>query len=150
MQAGLAKIKTLAGVNATFICDNRGEVIASVVSGGLDTATLTGIGREVTLIMAAARAAGEAMGELDVQYEEAWLVMRTLTHAVLVVLCDPLVDIAMLRLVLDVETARFKGDKEIQSQFEARALDREVVQGDVDEVSWHLFTLFAKGGKDSG
>jgi predicted regulator of Ras-like GTPase activity (Roadblock/LC7/MglB family) len=151
MQAGLAKIKTLAGVHASFICDNRGEVVVSALSGGLDMATLTSIGREVTLIMAATEAAGEAMGELDCRYERVRLVVRTLTHAVFVVLCDPQIDIAMLRLALDVETARFKGDSEIQRQFQARAIGRrEVVQGDVDEASWHLFTLLAKGGKDSG
>ena len=150
MQTGLEKIKTLAGVNACFICDNRGEVIAGVASGGLDTAALTRIGREATLIMAAGKTAGEAMSEMDATYEGARVVVRALPHAVLVALCDPRIDIAMLRLALDVETTRLKGDGGIKRQLEARAVGREVVQKDVDEASWHLFTLLAKGGKDSG
>lgn len=150
MQEGLAQIKTMAGVRDSFICDNRGEVIAGVMSAGLDTATRTGIGREVTLLMAGLQAAGEPMGEMDVTYEGARLVVRALANAVLVVLCEPQIDIAMLRLALDVVMGRFKADSVIQSQFEARAVQKELAQGDVDELSWHLFKILErKGGNTS-
>lgn len=149
MQEGLEKIKTVAGVRDSFICDNRGEVIASAVSSGLDTSTLNSIGREVTLVMAAMEMTGEAMHQIDCTYAETLLVVRNLTHAVLVVLCEPQIDIAMLRLVLDVEMARFKGNSSIQSQFATRDREKKLSQEEVDETSWHLITLLEQGGKDS-
>lgn len=145
MQEGLAQIKTMAGVQDTFICDSRGKVIAGVVSGGLNKATRTRIGREAALIMAALEAAGEPMGEMDCRYEGARLVVRTLANAVLMVLCEPQTDIAMLRLTLDVVTTRFKADSGMESQLDkARAAQKELAQEDVDEISWHLFKIFTE------
>jgi hypothetical protein len=148
MKEGLAKIKAVAGVRDSFICDNHGEVIASAVSSGLDTNTLNSISREVTLVMAAMEMADEAMREMDCTYEGVRLVARNMAHATLIVLCELQIDIAMLRLTMDVVKARFQGDGGIQSQFAARAREKELSQEDVDETSWHLLTLLDKGGDD--
>jgi len=138
MEEGLAEINAVAAVRGCFICDNRGGVIASAAPSGLDTATLDGIGRQVTLTLAALETAGEAMSELDIAYDGMRLVARDLANAVLVVLCEPRVEIAMLRLTMNVVTTRLKRDSGIQSQLEARAVEKEVAQDDVDETSWYL------------
>jgi predicted regulator of Ras-like GTPase activity (Roadblock/LC7/MglB family) len=138
MKKVLADINGVAGVRGSFICDNRGEVIANATPTGLDTVTLNGIGRHVTLTLAALETAGEAICDLDFTYEEARLVVRDLANAVLVVLCEPQVDIAMLRLTLNVAVAHCEDDGEIQSQFEARAAEKELMPDGIDETSWHL------------
>ena len=140
MEEGLAEINAVAGVRGSFVCDNLGTMIVSAVMTGLD-ASFDAIGREVTQTMAALETTGEAVSELDFAYEGARLVAHDLEKAVLVVVCEPEVEIAMLRLTLSVVMARLKGDAETQSRLEARAKEKEVVQDEVDEISWHLLEV---------
>lgn len=140
MEEALAEINAVAGVRGSFVCDNLGTMIVSAVMTGLD-ASFDAIGREVTQTMAALETTGEAVSELDFAYEGARLVAHDLEKAVLVVLCEPEVEIAMLRLTLSVVMARLKGDAETQSRLEARAKEKEVVQDEVDEISWHLLEV---------
>ena len=144
MEEALAEINAVAGVRGSFVCDNLGTMIVSAVMTGLD-ASFDAIGREVTQTMAALETTGEAVSELDFSYEGARLVAHDLEKAVLVVLCEPEVEIAMLRLTLSVVMARLKGDAETQSRLEARAEEKEVVQDEVDEMSWHLLEVLKKG-----
>ena len=144
MEEALAEINAVAGVRGSFVCDNLGTMIVSAVMTGLD-ASFDAIGREVTQTMAALETTGEAVSELDFAYEGARLVAHDLEKAVLVVLCEPDVEIAMLRLTLSVVMARLKGDAETQSRLEARAEEKEVVQDEVDEMSWHLLEVLKKG-----
>jgi predicted regulator of Ras-like GTPase activity (Roadblock/LC7/MglB family) len=138
MEKDLAEINTVSGVRGSFLCDNQGKVIASAAPAGLDTATLNSIGRGVTLTLAVLETTGEAMSELDFTYDGARLVARDLANAVLILLCEPQVEMSMLRLTLNVVTTRLKGNSRIQSQFKARAVEKEVLQNEVDETSWYL------------
>jgi predicted regulator of Ras-like GTPase activity (Roadblock/LC7/MglB family) len=140
MDKGLADINAVAGVRGCITCDNRGGVIASVTPTGLDLATLNNIGRQVTLILAALETAGQAMSELDFTYEGVRLVARDLGNAVLVVLCEPQVEIAMLRLTLNVMTARWKKDSSVQERLAGRAGEREdlLTKDNLDALSWLL------------
>ena len=145
MEEGLAEINAVAGVRGSFICDNRGGMVASAAPAGVSEAMLSNIGRSVTQTMAALKAAGDAKSELDFAYDKTRLVAHDLEKAVLVVLCEPEVEIAMLRLTLSVVMARLKGDTETQSRLEARAEEKEVVQDEVDEISWHLLEVLKEG-----
>jgi predicted regulator of Ras-like GTPase activity (Roadblock/LC7/MglB family) len=138
MEEGLEEINVVSGVRGSFICDNRGEVIVSATPPDVDMATLNSIGREVTQTMAGLSMAGEAVTELDFTYDGARLVAHELAKAVLVVLCEPQVEIAMLRLTLSVVIARLKSDGEVQSQLEASLVEKELTQDKADEISWHL------------
>ena len=140
MDKGLADINAVAGVRGCITCDNRGGVIASVTPTGLDLATLNNIGRQVTLILAALETAGQAMSELDFTYDGARLVARDLGNAVLVVLCEPQVEISMLRLTLNVVTARWKKDSSVQERLAGRAGEREdlLTKDNLDALSWLL------------
>ena len=140
MDKGLADINAVAGVRGCITCDNRGGVIASVTPSGLDLAALNNIGRQVTLILAALETAGQAMSELDFTYDGARLVARDLGNAVLVVLCEPQVEISMLRLTLNVVTARWKKDSSVQEQLTGQAGKREdlLTEDNLDALSWLL------------
>ncbi len=116
MKEGLAAINEVAGVRGSFIWGNRDEVIVSAMPADLDMVTVNKIGREVKLVMETLKTTGEVMSELDFMYERGRLVIRDLANAVLVVLCEPHVESAMLRLTLNVVIARMKGSREIQSQ----------------------------------
>lgn len=147
MKEGLAKIKTVAGVQGAFICDYRGEVIASSVSSGLDMVTLNGIGREVALTMAILEKAGETIDELDFTYERMRLLVRDIPNVVVVVLCDPQIEIAMLRLTLNVVAGRFKNDSEIERQLAGRVAEKDLAQDDIDKTSFQLLKILTKGRK---
>ncbi|TKJ31275.1 MAG: hypothetical protein CEE40_01855 [Chloroflexi bacterium B3_Chlor] len=137
MEASLAEINGVPGVRGSFICDSRGEMIVSAVATGLDAA-LDGVGREVTQTMAALEMIGEAKSELDFAYSRTRVVVHDLEKAVLIVLCEPKVDISLLRLTLNVVTTRLKGYRDIQAQLDAREVEKEVLRDDIDDMSWHL------------
>ena len=124
MKKSLAEINGVTGVRGSFICDNRGAVIAGDAPPGLDAETLDAIGREVVQMMVALQSAGEPTGELDLQYERGGLVARDLDTAILIVLCQMQADLALLRLTINVAVARLKQDKAAQRQLAARAVER--------------------------
>jgi predicted regulator of Ras-like GTPase activity (Roadblock/LC7/MglB family) len=102
MDTILTEINAVTGVQGSFFCDKQGEVLASAAPDSLDAAALQGIGRQVALILIALDTAGETISELDFTYEGARLVTHVLLNAVLVVLCEPQVEIALLRMTLDL------------------------------------------------
>ncbi len=137
METVLAEINGVPGVRGSFICDGHGEMIVSAVATGLNAA-LDGVGREVTQALAALEMVGEAKSELDFAYSRMRVLVQSLGKAVLIVLCEPEVDISLLRLTVNVVTTRLKGQSEIQAQLHAREVPREVVREDTDDMSWHL------------
>jgi predicted regulator of Ras-like GTPase activity (Roadblock/LC7/MglB family) len=138
VKEGLAEINAVAGVRGSFICDNRGQVIVGATPAGLGAEALNSIGRQVAQTIAALETPQEAVSVLDFAYDGTRLVAHDLANAVLVALCEPQVEIAVLGLTMNVVVTRLKGDSGIQSQLEAREVEKEVVQDDVDEISWHL------------
>lgn len=137
MEALLSEISGVPGVRGSFICDGRGELIVSAVATGLD-AVLDSVGREVTQTMAALEMIGEAKSELDFAYSGMRVVVHDLEKAVLIVLCEPEVDVSLLRLTVNVVTTRLKGYSNIQAQLDAREVEKEVLRDDIDDMSWHL------------
>lgn len=137
MEAALAEINGVPGVRGSFICDSRGEMIVNAVATGLDAA-LDGVGREVSQTMAALEMIGEAKRELDFAYSRMRVLVHGLEKAVLVVLCEPKVDISLVRLTVNVVTTRLKGHSKLQAQFDAREVENELRRDDIDDMSWHL------------
>lgn len=149
MEEGLAEIDSVAGVRGSLLCDSWGEAVASTAPAGLDTATLKSIGHQVTQTAAGLRMAEGSMTELDFTYERTRLMAHDVGNAVLVVLCEPEVDIAMLRMTMNVVIARLKSDGAVQKQLEARAAKNGTLH-EADETSWHLLKALTgrrRGGR---
>jgi predicted regulator of Ras-like GTPase activity (Roadblock/LC7/MglB family) len=137
MEALLAEVNGVPGVRGSLICDGRGDLIVSAVATGPD-AELEGVGREVTQTMAALEMIGEAKSELDFAYLRTRVVVHDLEKVVLIVLCEPKVDVSLLRLTVNVVTTRLKGYSDMQAQLDAREVEKEVLRDDIDDMSWHL------------
>ncbi|NIN65594.1 MAG: hypothetical protein GTO63_13030 [Anaerolineae bacterium] len=137
MEGVLAEINGVPGIRGSFVCDSRGEMIVNAVATGLDAA-LDGVSREVTQTMAALEMIGEAKSELDFAYSRMRVVVHDLEKAVLIVLCEPMVDISLLRLTVNVVTASLKGHSDIQAELDAGHVEKEVLRDDIDDISWHL------------
>ena len=146
MESILAEINALEGVLGSFICDNRGEVILNAVPADLNIAALRGISRQVMQALAARKSTQEGIREMDLAYERIRVLARDLIQAALVVLCRPDVNIALVRLTLNVKVSVPEISKRMSKLLPKGGVDRIVDQENLDEISWRLYTSINEGG----
>ncbi len=143
MDQVLAEINALDGVLGSFICDNHGNVIVNAVPGNLNIAVLRGISRQVTQAIAARIQNG--IQELDLTYEGIRVLIRDLNQALLVVICKSNVDIALLRLTLNVNLSGPEFETQLGNIAPKEQVIRIVQEDDVDEISWRLYITINEG-----
>ena len=131
-----AEIGAVAGVTASFICDNSGRVIASSFGGDIDLTPIRDVARELVHTAAVLGRVGESMRELDFTYPGSRLLVRDLDDSLLVVLCESQVEIAMLRLTLNVAATQLKDDSELRNLLQDSVSEREVLENELDQISW--------------
>src|SRR5882672_9941243 len=100
MEKGLQQLGNLPHVGGSFVCDNTGEVIVSSTPPVLATVTMNAIGREVAQAMAALETAGRAAQRMEFAYDSWRLLATDLGDAVLFALCEPQVDMPVLRMTV--------------------------------------------------
>ena len=145
IQEWLADINSVKGVRSSFVCDTMGRVIADAFPADSEGDWLGACSRELARTVAAlGKVVGDVV-ELDLACERARIVVRSLKSGLVGVVCDFGVDMAMLRLMLNVAATRLRDDGEVQSQLQAKVEESDVL-GDLDEISWQL--LQALDGKD--
>jgi predicted regulator of Ras-like GTPase activity (Roadblock/LC7/MglB family) len=143
MDKVLAEINALDGVQGSFICDNHGDVITNAVPVNLNIATLRGISRQVTQAIAARIQNG--IHEIDLTYESFRVLIRDLNQAALVVLCKPDVDIALLRLTLNVNFSKADIETKLREIVPKKQVIRIVDEDEIDEISWRLYRSINEG-----
>jgi predicted regulator of Ras-like GTPase activity (Roadblock/LC7/MglB family) len=141
------EITSIAGVRGCFICDNSGRVIAHSFGDDRSMIRLGEVGREAILTAAVFGMIGEAVGESDFTFAGGRLILRDLDRSLLVLLCEPRVEISMLRLTLNVAAAQLRDDGELRNRLKGSPADREVRENELDEISWQL--LNALGRKEA-
>jgi predicted regulator of Ras-like GTPase activity (Roadblock/LC7/MglB family) len=145
-----AEIGAVAGVTASFICDNSGRVIATSFGDDIDMTPVRDVARELLQTAAVLGRIGEPAREMDFTYAGSRVVVRDLQDSLLVVLCEPQVEIAMLRLTLNVATTQLRDDAELRGQLRSNLTDREVLESELDQISWQLMeTLERKEANDA-
>lgn len=137
MEKGLQQLGGIAHVGGSFVCDNAGEVIVSSTPAVLATVTMNAIGREVAQAFAAMEAGGTAASRLDITYDTWRLVATDIGDAILFALCEPQVDMPILRMTVDIIAVGWKKDTNVQKQLARhRAARREVLaRARFDDVS---------------
>ncbi len=143
MEQVLTEINALEGVLGSFICDNHGNVIVNAVPANLNIAVLRGISRQVTQAIAARIQNG--IHEIDLTYEGIRVLIRDLDQAALVVICKSDVDIAMLRLTLNVNLSGPDFETRLGNITPKSRIIRIVKEDDVDEISWRLYKSINEG-----
>jgi predicted regulator of Ras-like GTPase activity (Roadblock/LC7/MglB family) len=133
-----AEIGAVEGVTASFICDNSGRVIASSFGDDIDITPVRDVARELLQTAAVLDRVGEPARELDFTYAGSRIVVRDLENSLLVVLCKPQVEIAMLRLTLNVAATQLRDDAELRNRLRDNVTDREVLESELDQISWQL------------
>jgi predicted regulator of Ras-like GTPase activity (Roadblock/LC7/MglB family) len=138
------EITSVAGVRGCFICDNGGRVIAHSFGDDRSMTPIGDVGREAVLTAAVFGKAGEPASELDFTFTDGRLILRDLDHSLLVLLCEPKAEIAMLRLTLNVAVAQLKNDGELRGRLRDSPADREVLENELDEISWQLLNALER------
>lgn len=143
MDKVLAEINALDGVQGSFICDNHGNVIINAVPAHLNIASLRGVSRQVTQTIAARIQNG--IHEIDLTYEGLRVLIRDLNQAALVVMCKPDIDIALLRMTLNVNFAKSDIETKLSEIAPNEKVIRIVDEEDIDEISWRMYRSINEG-----
>lgn len=133
----LAEVDGVNGVRSSFFCDTGGQVIAGSLSPDPGGDVLGNTGRELAQTVAALSTVVGDVGELDLACDRGRVVVRDLEIGLLGAVCEPGVDIAMLRLMLNVAATRLSDDSDLRSRLRHMTTARDVLD-DLDEVSRQL------------
>jgi predicted regulator of Ras-like GTPase activity (Roadblock/LC7/MglB family) len=143
MEQVLAEINALDDVLGSFICDNHGNVIVNAVPVDLNIAALRGISRQVTQAIAAR--IQHRIQEIDLTFTGFRVLIRDLHQCVLVVLCESDIDIALLRMTLNVNFAKADIEAKLSEIVPQEDVIRIVNEDDVDDISWRLYRSINEG-----
>lgn len=146
MDKHLSEIAKLKGVDVVLVGEPSGRILARIAASNLDYAPSARVTSQTALLLASLYAVGRGVEEMDIGYSDVRLVARGLHGTALVVFCKPDVDVAMLRLTLNVVLARIKEDKSIMDRFPGwERILSNAVGDDIDQI--HKTLLEASKGE---
>lgn len=151
MEKELDQIGALAAVGGSFLCDNRGDVIVSSNPAVLATVTMNTIGREVARAFVALDAADQGAERIDFVYDSWRLLAQDIGDGVFFVVCQPEVDMAMVRMTVDVVIAGWRANANAQKRIADHRAERAalVSRAALDQGSWSSWTVLNSGGQPS-
>lgn len=151
MEKELEQLGALPGVGGSFLCDNKGDVIVSSDPAVLATVTMNTIGREVARVFVALEAAHQPAERIDFVYDSWRMLAQDIGDAVFFVVCQPEVDMAMVRMTVDVVIAGWRKDASSQKRLQRHRAERAalVSRAALDQGSWSSWTVLASGGQPS-
>lgn len=113
MKDKLREINSIKGVWGYFLCDNTGKILEREMPI-VFMKHLGMIGKEVTQVVGLLESLRKSPENLDLLFEDGRVMIRSLKKFILVVFCDPNVDIPMLRLKTNVVISEVNGDSKMQ------------------------------------
>lgn len=108
----LREMEKIPGVQSAFICNMRGTALTLWYITPLDRVTANRLGESVASLMSAFP--GHTFEEIEMQFEDRLVYVRTLGYARLVVIGTRNVSRALLRMTCNVAAVPFQSDKELQ------------------------------------
>ncbi len=149
MEKELNQVGEVPGVGGSFLCDNKGDVIVSSDPAVLATVTMNTIGREVARAFVALDAANQGAERIEFVYNSWRLLARDIGDGVLFVVCQPEVDMAMVRMTVDVAIAGWRGNANAQKRIQQHRAERAALvnRAALDQGSWSSWTVLNSGGQ---
>jgi predicted regulator of Ras-like GTPase activity (Roadblock/LC7/MglB family) len=140
MKEKLEEINSIAGVRASFIYFNDGEVQHAKLPPGLDADALQEIGKDVVQLSAIFERLTTPMQEFDFKFDNGRMMAFAHHNYNLIVLCDPGVSLAMLRLTVNVAMADMEADKKFQKRIQKIESTRRsfLIRSNMDTECWKL------------
>jgi predicted regulator of Ras-like GTPase activity (Roadblock/LC7/MglB family) len=124
MIKGLNEINELTGVWGSLLCNYQAGVIASAPPADLNVSALENIARHCVDLMSPGNESVQDLQEAVVHFQQRKLFVLDLEKAILIVLCNPSIDISLLRMTINVMITRWKADSKIQKQLKANFVER--------------------------
>jgi hypothetical protein len=118
MERDLAQLDSLAGVGGSFVLGAGGEVIATSKAAPLAATTMNRVGRLVGQMLAVIGRAGRPAERLDLRFDSWRLLAQDFGNGLLLVVCEPHVDMAMLKLTADVVIPGWTQDAAAQKRLQ--------------------------------
>jgi predicted regulator of Ras-like GTPase activity (Roadblock/LC7/MglB family) len=124
MNQGLKEINELTGVWGSLLCNNQAGVIASAPPADFIGSALENIARHCVDLMSPGNESFQDLQEVVVHFQQKKLFILDLEQAILIVLCNPGVDISLLRMTINLMITRWEADRKIQKQLKANFVER--------------------------
>lgn len=125
MQEGLQEILDLTGVETGVVVDNRGSPFIRMGSMRFTEEQLQEIGAIILHSLASLESAGAAGDDLEFFFEEYHILVRDLDQAILYVICQPSVNVSLLRMTSNVVINRWKDAPEAKRILKKHAVRRK-------------------------
>lgn len=135
MEEGLQEMMDLPGVEACVVYDNQARSMSKLGALRFNREQVAQIGDLVVGTLASLNAGDMRAEDVDLAYENLRVLIKDLEEAVLVVLCEPDVDISMLRMTINVTCSRWEEDPEIQRYLQRHAVERRSAEDLFHHVS---------------
>ncbi|NOQ40033.1 MAG: hypothetical protein GQ562_06905 [Anaerolineales bacterium] len=116
MNQGLKEINELEGVWGSFICNNQAKILASALPSSLNKSNAENIARHVLGVISTGGDTIQELQEVVIYFQQRRLFILDLQQAILVVICDPSVDISLLRMTVNILTTSWESDANVQKQ----------------------------------
>lgn len=140
MKDKLEEINSVNGVKTSFIYFNDGETVYDNMPQGFDEATFVEIARDVIQVAAMFDRLSTPLNEYDLKYDNGRVIAYPMSNFNLIILCQPNVSVAMLRLTVNVALADLEADKKFQKRLSKVEASRRsfLVRSNMDAESWAL------------
>lgn len=116
MNQGLTNLNELEGVWGSFICNNQAKILASALPSSLNKSNAENIARHVLDVISTGGDTIQELQEVVIYFQQRRLFILDLQQAILVVICDPSVDISLLRMTVNILTTSWESDANVQKQ----------------------------------
>ncbi|MFO7942753.1 MAG: hypothetical protein R6U51_00365 [Anaerolineales bacterium] len=117
MDEGLGEILAVSGVRGCLLFDNQSKLLRREGAITHSQNEWDGAGEVLVQTLATLESGYKKFTDLEIYFNDRRLVLRDLEKAVLVVICDPELDVALLRLTINVVINRWKENSRIQRFF---------------------------------
>lgn len=134
MEQELAQLDSLPGVGGSFVVGEDGEVIATSRSAPLAASTMNRVGRLAGQMLVVIGRASRPVERLDLRFDVWRLFAQDLGNGLLLVVCEPQVDMALLKLTVDVLAAGWARDAAVQKRLRAAPRGRIYPRDGIDET----------------
>jgi hypothetical protein len=136
----LNEVLNTPGAKNACVCDNRGNVLGALVNDAYDRGMLRRVGQYVAQIFGTLDNAGTKPREIELQFERVKLIARDLGDAFGIVTLTLNANASMVRMTLNVSSATFEADTELQRALRTVGSSRResMTQSSMEDGSWEL------------
>jgi len=107
MEDILKDINAVVGVRGSFVCNGKGQVLASTLPALFDQTILSTVGRTMAQTVAGlATARRRKIGDIDLVYDQGRLIAKNLREGCLCILCVRHINVPLLNLTANVTTKK--------------------------------------------